>query len=290
MKSSAKFLAIIFAVCLTMTAFSSSAHAFLFGCDWSGNLYSVNETNAALTLIGNTGLSLPGALEYGPDGNLYCFTASTVGTSALYRLDQNTAAATLIGSLGFPAVIEGGLAFSSSGTAYGVHINSASSGLSQLFTLDLNTGAATVVADIGSSYHDINGLAWRSDGMLVGLADDNPGALVTIDPITGAIATIINPTFSVGAVGGMTTDFSTGISYFGTGSGTGNDGNAGTSSLYSFDLYTGGSSLIGSFSGLIDQGQGLSGLAASTSAVPEPGTLMLLGSGLLGLGIFRRRK
>jgi hypothetical protein len=277
-----------------MSAFSASASAQtgagLWACDWSGNLYNVNTSNASLTFIGSTGVGLLGALEFGPNGTLYGINSAGGSGSSLYAIDPNTAAATFIGSLGYDGMLEGGLTFSPGGVAYAVEHFNGTSSLNDLVTVDLNTGAATNVATIGTSYHDINGLVWRSDGMLVGLADDAAGGLATIDPGTGAFSTIAPLTFSVGAIGGMTTDYSSGTNYLGTGIVNGADLFPGTNSLYTFDAFTGATSYVGMFSGYNDP-DGISGLAyANATTVPEPATMGLFGLGLAGLGFIRRRR
>jgi hypothetical protein len=266
---------------LSLIAFAPSAKALVWACDWSGNLYNVNTSDASLGLIGSTGLADLGALEFGPDGNLYGFTSGS--SASLYRIDPNTAAPTLIGSLGLSFVIEGALTFSSGGTAYGAHSYPS---LLNLFTVDVNTGVATEGPPIGTTLHESNGLAWRSDGMLVSVDPQDDG-LEAIDPITGAVTNIATLPFSPGAVSGMTTDYSTSLSYLGTGM---DAIFPGTNSLYTFDLYTGATNLIGEFSGFANPGEiyGVSGLAAST--VPEPTTLLLLGMGLTGLAAYRKRR
>jgi hypothetical protein len=291
MIKSTKFWAAFLFVCLGLLAFSSNAQASMWACDWAGNLYTANTSNAALSFIGNTGVAQLGALEFGPNGKLYAISATSGPGSALYTIDPNTAASTFIGSLGFDNMLEGGLTFSPSGTAYAVEHYEGSAFINDLVTVDLNTGTASTVAPIGTSYHDINGLVWRSDGMLVGLIDDAAGALATIDPVTGAFSTISPLTFSVGAIGGMTTDMSSGVNYFGTGIVPGSDEFFGTNSLYTFDAFSGASSYVGTFSGGLDDINGISGLAwGQASTVPEPATMGLLSLGLAGLAMFRRKR
>jgi WD40 repeat protein len=261
---------------ITLICVAKPAHATLYGIDWdTSNLYSISTSDASLTLIGNTGISSPGTIEFSPNGTLYSFSVGS--NSTLYTINPTTAAATLIGPLDLNFAYEGGLAFSPSGIAYGVNGDNANN--PQLFTLNLSTGEATVVGTISGASRDINGLAWRSDGKLIGISDfDN--SLVVIDPTTLGISTLATLNVSAGTVGGMTAIGSSG--YFST-------GGSGSNQLYSFDLFTGSYNLIGSFPSNIGTGIGISGLAETPSGVPEPSTMLFLGSGLLGLIGFRRK-
>lgn len=265
---------------LCCTALFSNAQASMLACDFTGNLYSVNTSNANLTLIGNTGITDLGDITFGSNGTLYGVSA---GGGILYSIDPNTAASSSIGSLGISFLFEGGLAFSPGGTLYGVNGNSNATPF--LETINPITGAATDVGQMGTN-HDINGITWRSDGMLVGV-DDNTSSLVIIDPTTAALSNLLNLGFSTSDVGGMTTDGLSGISYFATGSGPDVNSIPGTHSLYSFDPFSGANVLIGSLADNAGLVQNISGIAAST--VPEPGTLGLLGIGLIGLALIRRK-
>jgi PEP-CTERM motif len=256
----------------------------LLGIDFdTGTLYNVSTTNAALSPIGNTGVTGAADLQFAPNGTLYMFT--TGGSPTLYTVNPTTALATAVGPLNLSFVFEGGLAFSPGGTAYGT--NGGSSNTAQLFSINLNTGQATVIGTISGGSHDIDGLAYRSDGKLIGL-DRVTNSLLVIDPTTAASSVLaaIGPT--VGGLGGMTV--SSGTGYFDTAGPTGTD--PGSNSLYSFDLFTGSSSLIGSFSPTISD-EGISGIAAQpaqTGSVPEPASLFLVTISVVGMAGYASRR
>jgi hypothetical protein len=259
------------AACVALVATPAALGDNLYGYHYTArDLYSVSETDASVTLIGNTGLTI-GGMELYTDGYLYGISGGSGST--LYRIDPSNAQATEIGPLGF-FVFEGALAFSPEGILYGTNGGSAND--PQLFTVNMETGAGTVIGTISNPPHDVNGLAWRSDGMLVGL-DGNTNTLIEIDPATAASSVITALTPSAGNAGGMAVLGDT--AYFATGGPVVN----GSNELYAFDLFTGEHTLVGGFPEDIITGIGMGGLAA-----PEPGSLSLLA--VLGLiGVSRRR-
>jgi len=87
----------------------------LYGLDSGGNLYSVNTSNAALTFIGNTGVT---------DGSLVGLSDSTSalllagGSGQTYSLDLGTGAATSLGVGGNGYTTAGDLDFDGSGNLW----------------------------------------------------------------------------------------------------------------------------------------------------------------------------
>lgn len=243
----------------------------LYAADFtSQNLYRVSTTNAALTLVGNTGVSL-GSLAYRPsNGFLYGFTVGS--DAALYRVNPANASTTFVGSLG-EFVFEGGMVIAPNGTVYAANKNTAAT--PTLFTINLDTGATTNVGVIPGT-HDINGLAWRSDNMLVGL-DRESNALLAINPST-AVSSVIAPlSITVGSLGGMAAIGDNG--FF-------SNSPPGSNSLFTFNLFTGANSLIGSFAPTIT-GAGIGDLALVP--VPEPSSGLLAATALAAF-TYRRRK
>jgi hypothetical protein len=262
--------------CLIFAGLLQRCHADdLYGVDFeSGDLYRISTANAALAFVGNTGLARFGSLEFAPDGRLLGFTTS-VTTPTLYQINPATAATVEIGSLNIGSVFEGGLAFGSDGTAYGVNQGDATA--AKLFKIDLSNGQASVIGVISGGNRDINGIGWRSDGTLVGL-DRVSNALLIIDPTTANTNTLVALDPQVGVVGGMAVIADQG--YFSTaGPGSGLNG---SNSLYSFNAMTGAYALVGSFSPTIT-GFGISGLALQ---IPEPSSAVLA---ILGLTLCAAR-
>jgi len=94
--------------CLALMTAPAAFGDNLYGYHYTErDLYSVSETDASVTLVGNTGLTI-GGMELYTDGFLYGITGGSGAT--LYRIDPSNAQATEIGPLGIGFVFEGALA------------------------------------------------------------------------------------------------------------------------------------------------------------------------------------
>ncbi len=142
-------------VVMTDIAFDPSGN--LFGLDFT-NLYTINSTTAAVSLIGAHGVDEGNALVFATDGTLF---AAGAGTTSLFTLSPGTGASTAIADIGFASA--GDLAF----------INGdffLSSLQDQLIRIDL--GSPTTASVIGSfGFSNVFGLATAEDGVLYGIAE-----------------------------------------------------------------------------------------------------------------------
>ncbi|MBX7132554.1 MAG: DUF4394 domain-containing protein [Fimbriimonadaceae bacterium] len=253
------------------------------GIDYdTGDLYAINPEVTIgdfvqMDIVGSTGIRNIGSLEYRPsNGFMYGFT--TGSNSRLYKINPETAATTLVGSLNIGFVFEGSLVIGTDGIAYGTNQGDAEE--PKFFTVNLDTGAATIINQIGGLAHDINGTAWRSDGRIVGI-DREENSVIVFNPANGFIVDRFAFAPTIGEVGGMCVQND--VIYFNT---SGPDSAMpGSNSLYTLDLFSGATSLVGTMEMGFPSGTGCSGLAA----VPEPGTLIALGVGALALAARRRR-
>src|SRR3954451_12390081 len=142
----------IVVVIYSLAAVTNSAHGQLYGIEYNtGNLDQISTANAALSLVGNTGASLLGSMEYRPaNGFLYGISSDPLntgnGNGLLYRINPASASTTLVGSIGPEHVFEGGLVIAPDGTAYATNMNFNDN--PALFKINLDTAATTMVGII----------------------------------------------------------------------------------------------------------------------------------------------
>jgi len=163
-----------------------------------GRIYKIETATQTVTLIGNTGLSRLGGIDFNASGVLYGVDGGSVGPSSLYTIDPTTAAATLVGAI--PNIANGGvqgvdaIRFNASGTLYGGGFDPnpplPSNGTGRLITLNPATAAIlTVVTQTGSGNAFTPGLAFDPAGTLYGSRGNATGHtedLVIINPADGS--------------------------------------------------------------------------------------------------------
>jgi hypothetical protein len=235
----------------------------LIGVHWdTGDLYAISPANGAATPIGATAVTHLADIEHGPDGKLYGLRVAGGSALELWRIDPGTAAAALVGPLGFTG-FEGDLAFTQAGELYAVNSNTF-----QLLRIDIGTGAAVAVAQLPVMAL-FRGLSERADGKLAAL-EMSTNALLTIDPSTGNVSSKHVLAAAIGGAGSMTRHG--GTTYLTTGGpgGAGGPGGSfsGSNELWTVDPFSGAHSFVASFAGVVGGG-GITGLAGFECSAPS---------------------
>lgn len=112
----------------------------------SSNLYTINTSTAAPTLVGPTGLSIGGLYDMAFDGNNLFLT----NNENLYSVNTSTGSASLIGSIGFEVASMD----SENGTLYGFTSDGTS-----IISINTTTGAGTVVSAQDTTLNVVFGAA-----------------------------------------------------------------------------------------------------------------------------------
>lgn len=122
----------------------------MYTIDYSGNLYTLNLQNAALNLIGNTGISFPITLAANLNGQLY---SVSLNDDALYQINPYNANSTYIGWIGFDVNYNQDMEFDhNTGSLFYTSVDY--NGYSSLRIIDLLNGNAYWYSDMAtqSSY------------------------------------------------------------------------------------------------------------------------------------------
>ena len=245
-------LALSVAVCDT-----AQADAMYWIGDSSGDISTVNVADASRTLVVSTALTWFD-IAWNPDGStLYGVT----GSGGLYTINTTSGTTTFLGSTG---AFVNALEFNSDGTLY-------AAGGSSLYTLNTGNGASTFVGTIsdgGSNFSSAGDLAFDSNDDLY--MTSTGGDLIRMNRNTAAATDVGSIGFN--SVFGL--DFRNNRLYGATSGGQ----------LIELSTATGAGTLIGNVNPFA------STFGASTSPIPEPATMALLGLGLAGIAVRRRRR
>jgi hypothetical protein len=243
------------------------------GPNGAATLYNINPNTGGATSIGAIGFNQVGGIDFNSSGILYGVGKRVSGgVQVLLQINPTTGAGTEVGATTLTNDVQDIAFRNSDGALYGY-----SGG--NIYTFNLTTGVATSLTpgNVGDGFPSGNGLAFSPFDTLY-KADNN--YLWTINQSTGAGATAVALTYSnvFDRANGMDFDNATGILWASVKDGGLNN------YLASIDIGSGAVTYVG-----LSQ-SGLDALSIAVATIPEPGTLTLVGMGLVGLLTLRRHK
>jgi PEP-CTERM motif len=248
---------------------ASALYATSFGGATS-QLYTVDPTTGAVALVGTVDAQV---------GDLTSLGGSTLmgvdlgSRNALVTIDPLTGGLlSTVGITGARGAITSIAADPTTGKLYG-NTTTGFGGDDQLYLIDPTSGVATLLGAIG--FRDVYALGFTQGGELLGISNSTE-QLLSLSVLSG-LGTAIGATGSnlqYDIASRPEDDLLFGLSSLDMG-------------LKTYDTTTGAASAVGPYGVSVN----LAGLAFLGSAtVPEPSTLAILGLGLAGLGVTRRRR
>ncbi|MGH2358118.1 MAG: PEP-CTERM sorting domain-containing protein [Candidatus Limnocylindria bacterium] len=253
--------------CFWATAPASAApFAFSVRSDVDDILYQINLATGVSTPIGSgVGFGDVEALTFSSSGTLFGIDDTT---DQLITINTTTGVGTAVGQLGV-SFTDMGLTFDAAGNLW---MSTDAPPPWQFYSVNPGTGEATLV---GAQGQQVTGLAGQGS-VVYGLGGDETNNLVTINTGTGA-ATVIGPLVNVSlSDGGIDFDPATGV-LWGIRDGA-------TNNIFTIDPSTGTATVVATTL------NGFEGLAIPQAVVPEPAIVLLVGSGLVALAAWRRRR
>lgn len=172
---------------VALSTLTNLANGSLWGVDYNtGDLYEVNPSNGATTLIGSTGLGgLDGVSSGGnslaSDGTNLFYTFGANSPSSLFKLSTTTGASTLIGATGVTGIIGSAFAgptfisgqlygFTSDGSTYLINTSTGDATLLNSNGIEDIFGGVGIITAVATPAVPLPPAAWSALSLLAGLA------------------------------------------------------------------------------------------------------------------------